>query len=138
MRDHQHPSRLKVAKFSTVHVGIPEALIEHLLAEGPRGTQEVSSITTSSATGGTQRLQPHVQRLKENVNYLLRAQGDMVEDLLIKTINSFSLEIMAKYLPKRVKLLSLRHYDRTSGAKDHLDKFNSWMCLYGIHEAIMC
>ena len=53
----------------------------------------------------------------------MKARSDLVEDITLRTSNSFSAKVMGTPFSERFKMSIIPHYDRTTDQSEHLGKF---------------
>ncbi|KAL2491025.1 Retrotrans gag domain-containing protein [Abeliophyllum distichum] len=92
-----------------------------------------------STTGSSVQNTPNeLELMKRRLAKLKAKQKNIPKEYITDRHSPFSKDILAKPLPKNLKMPQLTSYEDGNDLVGHLDRYTSWMELQGANDAIMC
>ncbi|KAL2497422.1 Uncharacterized protein Adt_22972 [Abeliophyllum distichum] len=92
----------------------------------------------SMAASSVQNTPDELELMKQHLAELEAKQKDIPEEYTTYRHSPFSDDILAKPLPKKLKMPQLTNYEDGNDPVGHLNRYTFWMELQGVSDAIMC
>ncbi|KAL2454991.1 Uncharacterized protein Adt_47507 [Abeliophyllum distichum] len=92
----------------------------------------------SMAASSVQDTPDELEMMKKRLAELEAKQKNAPEEYTTDRHSPFTEDILAKPLPKKLKMPQLTSYEDGNDPVGHLDRYTSWMELQGASDAIMC